>query len=150
MGKFVTDIQKCCKENKSPFLTKLNKYADHDLDELEMRLSQFICNQDEAGDCILRTNDRRFAENMLDVSVEQNCTKIRALASLVIGESRQDKELLELALELVKSELLEFDDEVLARLHLALCHLYRDEDPELALHHLSKIPDKLSPDLDIK
>ena len=70
MGKLLKDIQKCGKEHKSPILTKLSKYADSDLDELEMRLSQFICNQDEAGDCILRTNDRRFAEKMLDVSVE--------------------------------------------------------------------------------
>lgn len=45
-------------------------------------------------------------------------------------------------MELIKSELLEFEEEVLARLHLALSRLYRDSDPELALHHLGKLPDE--------
>ena len=47
-------------------------------------------------------------------------------------------------MELIKSELLEFEEEVLARLHLALSRLYRDSDPELALHHLGKLPDSIS------
>lgn len=89
---------------------------------------------------------------MLKVSNDQNCTRIKAISSLVIGELRRDKTLLEAALELVKSELLEFEDEVLARLHLAISRLYRDSDPELALHHIGKLPDesKLPPYLALK